>query len=300
MAKELSLTGASTGLTVYALVRDTTGGVYTGSAFETQVEANLSTYKRTLAENGTTGCYFADMPSVAAGRYQVEYRRQSGGSPAWTDAVLATEWLDWSGTAHVGTGTASAAAIADAVWDEARSGHTTSGSFGEALQTKDGDITSATSTTVTLPSPYNTSAYQGRQIVCAGQVRVLQSLSTGIWTLDASWTAPANGTAFLLGFKSGGATAADVWTYTSRVITSVAGFVQVDPTQTGWTVRDISGVADSALTHSDLLVGAMAGGNVGRRSLPAGSTTLTVKTPGSGTTVSTRTADSSTAPTAFN
>lgn len=232
---------------------------------------------------------YADPPTAAAIADAVWDEAQSGHTTSGTFG----KYLDAQVSA---VSSVSAATIADAVWDEARSGHTTSGSFGEALQTKDGDITAAASTTVTLPSPYNTAAYQGRQIVCGGQVRILSSLSTGVWTLDAAWSSvPSAGTAFLLGLKPGGATAADVWSHPNRVITASAGAIDINLNQTGYVPRDLTAVADSALTTGDMLVAAYAGGLVGDRSIS--STTLTVRTASTNTVVATKTLDSPTAPT---
>lgn len=80
--------------------------------------------------------------------------------------------------------------------------------------------------------------------------------------------------------------------FASLVISS-GGLVSIDVAQTGWTVRDTSAVADAALTTSDLLVGAFAGG-VGDKSVV--STAFTVKTP-AGTTVAVKTLDDDTTPT---
>jgi hypothetical protein len=117
--------------------------------------------------------------------------------------------------------------VADAVWDESRSGHTTAGSFGEAVQTATGQITSATSSTITLPSPYATGKAAGAEIVVDNQRRAVGThAGSGVYAISPDWTAtPANGSDFWLGglaavAGAGSLTAADVWTYATRVLTA--------------------------------------------------------------------------------
>jgi hypothetical protein len=66
------------------------------------------------------------MPTITAGTYQVVFY-QSGVTP------LSSGLIAWNGTAEIlvnDLSTATTAGIADAVWDEATSGHTTSGTYG--------------------------------------------------------------------------------------------------------------------------------------------------------------------------
>lgn len=92
----------------------------------------------------------------------------------------------------------SAPEIADAVWDEARSGHVASGTFGEALEVEtaySGGVQSATASTVVLGSNepatsdyknWGVSIHSGKG---AGQYRTLTTYtaSTRAGTVDRSW-----------------------------------------------------------------------------------------------------------------
>ena len=104
MAKEIQLAHGVTGRTLYAVVRDTVGQVWNGSAFETYAGGNWTTYAVTMAEEttgGSSGYYRGDFPTVAAGVYSVEVRWRAGGSPALTDSVVGTGVVEWDGSAVV-------------------------------------------------------------------------------------------------------------------------------------------------------------------------------------------------------
>lgn len=86
-----------TGLTLYALIRDSAGDVWNGSSFVDWVDANIGTYDIAMTDQGG-GAYFADFPAtIDEGLYFVEIRRQAGGSPAVGDTKLGTASLNWSG-----------------------------------------------------------------------------------------------------------------------------------------------------------------------------------------------------------
>lgn len=100
------------------------------------------------------------------------------------------------------TSTVTAAAIADQVWDEARSGHTTAGSFGESLQPATGQILSMTSNTLTLSAPWTDGSIVGRECVVGRHGMVLVShAGSGVYTFLPAITGavPANGSDFWLG-----------------------------------------------------------------------------------------------------
>ena len=98
MANELVI-DYPTGATIYALVLNTTGSIWNGSAFETPAAANWGDYDIACAESGTTGLYLGSMPSLSAGLYSVLFRLQGGDDPATTDVQIGSTSLEWSGTA---------------------------------------------------------------------------------------------------------------------------------------------------------------------------------------------------------
>jgi hypothetical protein len=182
-----------------------------------------------------------------------------------------------------------AASIADAVWDEAISGHTTTDTFGLSLQPTNAVIASATSSTVTLNSPWNAGSAVGRAIYANGQGRVLVThTGSGTYTLDSSWTAPSNSTAATVGGVV--TTPAAIWSHGGTASSRV---VNVNLAQTGLSPRDLTSVADTALTVGDAFVSSIVGA-AGRQSVV--STAYAVRTP-AGTLVRTFTLDSATAPT---
>lgn len=111
MANELNTAQATSGLTITAQLFQT--GATVGSVI-------------TCAEVGSSRFYSANMPTITAGTYQVVFY-QSGVTP------LSSGLIAWNGSAEIlvnDLSTATTAGIADAVWDEATSGHTTSGTYG--------------------------------------------------------------------------------------------------------------------------------------------------------------------------
>ncbi len=106
-----------------------------------------------------------------------------------------------------------AAAVADAVWDEAISGHTTTGSTGRALQLAGVIISETTAggtpttTTLQLASGSATDDFYNDMIIIptsgslAGQARVITDYDGGTTTvtIDEAWTsAPSNGDSVLI------------------------------------------------------------------------------------------------------
>ena len=111
MANELNTAQPQSGLTITAQLFQT--GAAVGSAI-------------TCAEVGSSRFYSANMPVITAGTYQVVFY-QSGVTPLSSGAIA------WNGTSEIlvnDLSTATTAGIADAVWDEAMSGHTASGTYG--------------------------------------------------------------------------------------------------------------------------------------------------------------------------
>lgn len=89
----------TTGTTTYFLLRNSTGQIWNGSAWEAYSTANYSTYKITGTEQGSaSGFFVGNMPAVVAGVYSVEAKQQSGGSPAESDRTVGVGNVEWSGS----------------------------------------------------------------------------------------------------------------------------------------------------------------------------------------------------------
>ena len=111
MAKELNTSQPTSGLSITARL------FQNGATVITSI---------TCSEVGTTRFYSGDMPSITAGTYQVVFYT-SATTPV-ADGLIA-----WNGSAEIlvnDLSTATTAGIADAVWDEAMSEHTASGTYG--------------------------------------------------------------------------------------------------------------------------------------------------------------------------
>lgn len=161
MANELVI-NHPTGSTLYALLFDGTGQIYNGATFGAPGSASWTDYDIAMTEAETaTGIYRASMPAVAAGTYGWVVRKQAGASPAVADIAIGSGTIRWTGTAEEAVPAAvnvtysagvaltgrlaevtdlpaaapTAAAVADAVWDEEISGHLTAGTTGAKLNT---------------------------------------------------------------------------------------------------------------------------------------------------------------------
>jgi len=100
MANEL-LIPYPTGATLYAMLFDSTGQVWNGSAFAAPGSANWTDYDIAMTEVATsTGLYRASMPAAAAGVYSFVVRRQAGASPAVGDITVGSGEIRWTGTAE--------------------------------------------------------------------------------------------------------------------------------------------------------------------------------------------------------
>jgi hypothetical protein len=111
MANELNTAQATSGLSITAQLFKT--GITVGSPI-------------TCSEVSTSRFYSGNMPAITAGTYQVVFY-DTGITP------LSSGIVAWNGSAEIlinDLSTATTAGIADAVWDETTSGHTTSGTYG--------------------------------------------------------------------------------------------------------------------------------------------------------------------------
>ena len=94
MAGELQAQHVS-GVTLYAILVDSSGGVWNGATFDsTPTGGEWTGYDIALAEQGSSGYYVGDLPALASGRYAYRVHKQLGGSPASTDPVVWTGELD--------------------------------------------------------------------------------------------------------------------------------------------------------------------------------------------------------------
>lgn len=106
MANELNIALSKTGLTVTA--QRFSGGASVGSPIS-------------LTEVGSSGFYSGNMTG-SAGTYQVAF--VAGGVNVGSGEIR------WNGTAEIPLSTATTAEMANAVWEEALTAHTTNGTYG--------------------------------------------------------------------------------------------------------------------------------------------------------------------------
>jgi hypothetical protein len=91
-----------TGLTLYAILRNASHQVVVQSsgAVESYNASNWANYDHAAVEQGATGYYYiATSDDIAAGVYWVEWKYQSGASPAVSDVIRASGAMYWNGTA---------------------------------------------------------------------------------------------------------------------------------------------------------------------------------------------------------
>jgi hypothetical protein len=107
MANEIVVRNSSTGVLLYATIRNTSnqywGGVESSAAWETLVPGGWGDYAIDLAEVVAGGYLFAaNFPAgIAAGHYFVDVFEYSSSAPLITDTLVGTISLDWSGAARV-------------------------------------------------------------------------------------------------------------------------------------------------------------------------------------------------------
>lgn len=103
MAKEIQYIDVMRlGGTQYAYVKNQVGQWWNTSgtpAFEAFNASNWTSYAISATQFGSSGEWYADMPAVPAGLYNVTARYQSGGSPAQSDTPVAEGQIDWDGSA---------------------------------------------------------------------------------------------------------------------------------------------------------------------------------------------------------
>jgi hypothetical protein len=176
--------GASVGDSVTITKRSATTGIYDCSYNPaSEVEGDAFTFEETATVTGTT---------TSSATY----------TQSWNARVIAVE----RGTDSANTTTPpTAAVIADAVWDEARSGHATAGTFGEKVTAvlDSASVTAvqtglATSTALTAVGNNVTAILEDTGTTIPTQITALNNLSsaqvvsalgTGTWATALPWNA---------------------------------------------------------------------------------------------------------------
>src|SRR5512139_1527847 len=101
------------GTTLYAVLLNSTGQVWNGTAFATIAAGSWTSYDLAMTE-ATAGIYQASMPSgLASGTYQFVVYQQAGASPAITDTQRDTGEIQWDGSAVASSATTSYATTAE-------------------------------------------------------------------------------------------------------------------------------------------------------------------------------------------
>lgn len=98
MAREIR--GAAPSGTLYARIMSPAGLWWNGSSFEAYSAGNYSTYDIAMTEQGGSGFYVADFPTLitTAGSYSYVVHKQADVSPAEGDTIINTGSVDWTGT----------------------------------------------------------------------------------------------------------------------------------------------------------------------------------------------------------
>jgi hypothetical protein len=103
MANELKVNGYTTASTVYAIVENMAGQIWRvdSTAFEAYTAGDITHYAISLTEvAATTGRYRGAFPTaiLTAGRYNISFYKQVGGSPAVTDTYISSDYIEWTGS----------------------------------------------------------------------------------------------------------------------------------------------------------------------------------------------------------
>lgn len=100
MAGIIQIAG-STGYSWYCIIRDKTGKVWNGSAFETYNSGNWTAYKIEMPEQTGSGYYTATFPAGIStpGVYFVAIHQADYGLPQLNDPVVGQTEIAWDGSA---------------------------------------------------------------------------------------------------------------------------------------------------------------------------------------------------------
>lgn len=106
MANELQIS-YTTAKTVYALIRNSAGQIWNGSAFESYTTLNYTNYDIAATEQGTASAFYvASFPTLITtpGNYSIVFKSQTGGTPAETDPTIGAGNFEWNGSAAFNLG----------------------------------------------------------------------------------------------------------------------------------------------------------------------------------------------------
>lgn len=232
----------TTGLTLYAVVIDSIGQYWNtnSEALETYNGANWTDYDVALTEAGAGG-YFGTFPGalITAGVYDYIVYEQAGVSPATTDTIKGSGWVEWDGAAVIipaGAG-AQMALVDDAItsdkFDESTafplkaddSGSTylaRTGGDSDTLETLSDQVDAAAlEATLTAMQGAGWSTETLKAIYDQVVLRLLASAYTTPPTVGQIDT-QLSGTHGAGAWGGSGATAAQVWAYATRTLTQTA------------------------------------------------------------------------------
>jgi len=108
VSKQIKFTDPAGSTTDYISLINQSGQWYNTvtPAFEAFNASNWTSYAIAATQFGTSKVYSVDMPSVAAGVYDIVVRIQAGGSAAITDLIIGGGQIEWDGSSVVYQGTA--------------------------------------------------------------------------------------------------------------------------------------------------------------------------------------------------
>ena len=96
MANEIQFPDTA-GLTLYAVVVNGAGLIWTGAAFVAEAGGDWPSCAIALTDAAGVGIYHGNFPAVPAGRYLVIVYQQIGGAAASTDPSIGHGGMDWDG-----------------------------------------------------------------------------------------------------------------------------------------------------------------------------------------------------------
>lgn len=117
MAGEIIAPKGTIGGTAYAQVRNESGQIWNTSgtpAFEVYNAANVADYDIALTEQGASGTFVGNLPTLPRGIYFIEARMRAGGSPAESDTVFAAGTIRWTGSAEEGVADVDSGGVVEA------------------------------------------------------------------------------------------------------------------------------------------------------------------------------------------
>lgn len=106
MSGEVKFRGPSTGATCYFTIRGSGNSIWSTSGgvggFEVFTSGDWSDYSISAIEQGVSNIFVGNFPAaVPAGEFDIEARRQTGGSPTQLDFGVAQGEVQWNGTGIV-------------------------------------------------------------------------------------------------------------------------------------------------------------------------------------------------------